>query len=71
MTHTRTRVAVGLTAVAALSLSLAAPAASLSTGNDHGWHGKPQTLPKLAVMTGGGGRSRRSTATRARWASTS
>ena len=55
MTHTRTRVAVGLTAVAALSLSLAAPAASLSTGNDHGWHGKPQTLPKLAVMTGGGG----------------
>jgi gamma-glutamyltranspeptidase/glutathione hydrolase len=54
MNRNRTRLLVEGAAVAALSLSLAAPAASLST-DDHGWHGKPQTLPKVPVMTGGGG----------------
>lgn len=55
MTRNRTRLGVGLAAVTALSLSVAAPATALSTHEDHGWHGKPQTLPKVPVMTGSGG----------------
>jgi gamma-glutamyltranspeptidase/glutathione hydrolase len=31
------------------------PHASTSGSGDHGWHGKPTELPKVAVMTGSGG----------------
>jgi gamma-glutamyltranspeptidase/glutathione hydrolase len=63
-TTIRTRLAVGVLA-AGLPLALlpaaagaqptTAPSSSPSAPTDHGWHGKPLTLPKVPVMTGAGG----------------
>lgn len=62
----RTRFGIVLTGAAALVLSLAAPSATAAptaapaltddrSHSDRGWHGQPQTLPKVPVMTGSGG----------------
>jgi gamma-glutamyltranspeptidase/glutathione hydrolase len=56
-TRPTARAGFGLVGALALALSISAPSA-LATPlptEDHGWHGQPQTLPKVPVMTGTGG----------------
>ena len=54
------RCVLAAVAAAAVSVSLAAPAQARTTApdvsaGDRGWHGRPQTLPKVPLMVGGGG----------------